>query len=95
MKNDRKEIYTYHEGMPAVFEKYGQKGMEKGLKLIPSNVGVRKAICEIATGERFLMKYSNNSEEAVFANVLPAIEKQKLPFRVLQLPELLSVVRKS
>lgn len=105
MKNNRKEIYAYFEGMPATFEKLSQEGIddpyisevltEKGLKTILSDIGVGKAICEDATGERFLVKYSSNTEEFMFVNVLPSIGEQNLPFRVLQLPEFVTVARKS
>jgi len=103
MKNDREEISTYYEGMPAVFEVYSEKKIdelliseilvEKRLKLLSTDVGVGIAICENAIGERLLMKHSNNTEEAMLANVLPAVDKQNFPFRVLHFPKLVATVR--
>ncbi len=105
MKNDRNEIRAFYEDMPLAFEKSNQEGIddpyisevlaEKGLKLILSDVGAGKAVCEDATGERFLMKYSSDVEKVMLFKVLPTIEKQNLPFRVLQLPELVTILRKS
>jgi hypothetical protein len=105
MKNNREEISTYYKGMPSVFEKISQEEIygpqiseiltEKALKLVLSDIGVGKAVCEDASGKRFFIKHSNDTEEAMYVNVLPAIEKQKLPFRVLQLPKLVTIVRKS
>ena len=105
MKNDRKEISAYYEGMPEVFEKFNQEEIgdfyipeilvENELKLVPSEVGVGKAVGENASGERFFIKKSSNVEKIVYTNVLPAIKKQKLRFQVLQLPELVTIVGKN
>ena len=105
MKNGRKEISLYFEEMPTVFEKYNPRGVEdpnisetlieKGLRLTTHNIEVGKVICENTDGELFLVKYTSNTEEIMLAKVLPAIEKQDLPFQVLQFPKLAFVVRKN
>lgn len=105
MKNDREKISTYYKGMPSVFKKSSQEEVSdpqiseiltaEGLKIVLPNIEVGKAVCENTSGERFFIKYSSNAEETMYVNVLPAIEKQKLPFRVLQLPELVTIIRKS
>lgn len=74
--------------MPSVFEKISQEEVsgsqiseiliEEGLKLVLSDIGGKKVVCEDASGERFFVKYSSNAEETMYVNVLPAIEKQKL-----------------
>lgn len=104
MKNDKKEIIDYYVEMPAAFESLSQEAVndsnisevlvQKSLQLIPSNVGVGRAVCADADGNRLLVKYGSETEKIMYGQVLPAIRERNLAFKVLQFPELVSVTTK-
>ncbi len=106
MKMDRNEVVTYYAGMPTTFEKYEQKAtvdsdmseviVEKKLQLVSPNVGDGSAICIDSSGDQYLVKRVSDVEKTMYGEVLPVIREQNIPFKVLQLPELIdSVTRKS
>src|SRR5260221_7696882 len=102
MKKDQAEVVKYYSEMPAIFEKLNEGSTidpglsrvlyEKDLKLISSEVGFGSAICADSNGNQYLVKRGSNTEKVMYTEVLPAIDGQNIPFKVLQFPELVSVV---